>query len=165
MVYMNSEGISMIEFCGDLCGNAKEFFYKKTIEKLQFVYLVTFTCIAPLALFFMYKIGVLWVFWIYPLCVAVLCLIVRISFKKGNKDILIKRVYVEGKYIFSVSSNGKHKFKIESVKKVIDYGDFYFVAFSKLLVVEDIVCQKKLLTKGTLEEFESLFEDKIFRVN
>lgn len=154
----------MVEFRGEIYGNAKDFFMKKVVEKLQFIYLVAFTCIAPLALLFMYKIGVLWLFWIYPLCVAVLFFIVRIAFKKGNKDILIKRVYVEGKHIFSVSSNGEYKFKIESVKKIIDYGEFYFVAFSKFLIVEDIVCQKNLLTKGTLEEFEALFEDKIVRV-
>lgn len=118
---------------------------------------------APLAFIFMYKIGVLDIFWIYPLGVAVLCLIARIALKKYNKDLLIKRVYVEGSHIFSVSSNGTHKFKIKSIKKVTDYGEFYFIGFSKFLAVEDIVCQKNLLKKGTLEEFEALFEDKIVR--
>lgn len=155
----------MIEFRGDLCGNAKEFFINKFIEKLQFIYLVAFICIAPFWFRFSYEIGVLRLFWVYPLCIAVLFIIVRIAYKKWNKDILIKRVYVEGSHIFSVSSNGTHKFKIKSVKKVIDYGEFYFIAFSKFLAVEDIVCQKNLLTKGTLEEFEALFEDKIIRKN
>ena len=52
---------------------------------------------------------------------------------------------------------------IDSVKKVIDYGEWYHVLF----YYEDrdicFVCQKSLLTKGTLEEFEALFEGKIER--
>ena len=153
----------MIEFRGELSDNVKEFFMKKVVEKLYFLYLVAFICIAPFWFRFSYEIGVLDIFWIYPLGIAVLFLIVKIAFKKGNKDVLIKRVYVEGSHIFSVSSNGTYKFKIKSIKKVTDYGEFYFIEFSKFLAVEDIVCQKNLLTKGTLEEFEALFEDKLVR--
>ena len=52
---------------------------------------------------------------------------------------------------------------IDSVDTVIDYGDWYHLLFN----FEDrdtyFVCQKNLLTKGTLEEFEALFDGKIER--
>lgn len=51
---------------------------------------------------------------------------------------------------------------IDDVVKVLDYGEWY------LIDVGDrdgrFICQKDLLTSGTLEEFEEIFKDKICRV-
>ena len=151
----------MIEFNGDLYGEAKIFFLKQAIKKIRFLYLVVFTYLAPIFLLFAYRLGVLRVFWVYPVLVLALCLFVRILLKTGNKDLLIKQVYVDGKYIYSVTRKQKYTFKIKSVKKIIDYGDFYFIAFSPFLPISDIVCQKDLLSKGSLDEFEKIFHEKI----
>lgn len=153
----------MVEFNGNLYGNPMLFFLKQVVKKLQILFVVVFTCLAPLVLLFAYKIGVLKFVWVYPFAVFMLCLFTRILLKTGNKDVLIKRVYVEGDYIYSVTHKEKYKFKIKSAKKVTDYGDFYFIAFSPFLPVPDIVCQKDLLSKGTLEEFELLFGERIVK--
>lgn len=50
---------------------------------------------------------------------------------------------------------------INEVKKVIDYGECYFIIYTD--VAQAIVCQKDLIKEGTLEEFEALFEGKIKR--
>ena len=51
---------------------------------------------------------------------------------------------------------------ILDVKKVLDYGSFYFIKFyfdgSTLYL-----CQKDLIVKGTIEEFEELFADRLVR--
>ena len=51
---------------------------------------------------------------------------------------------------------------IDDVVKVLDYGEWY------LIDVGDrdgrFICQKDLLTSGTLEEFETIFGDKIQRI-
>ena len=51
---------------------------------------------------------------------------------------------------------------IDDVVKVLDYGEWY------LIHVGDrdgrFICQKDLLTSGTLEEFETIFGDKIQRI-
>lgn len=50
---------------------------------------------------------------------------------------------------------------IKKIKKVLDYGDCYYVIYGDMN--NSIVCQKDLLTEGTIEEFESLFQGKIIR--
>ena len=55
------------------------------------------------------------------------------------------------------------RYKICKVKKVVDYGAYYFIYMRRLDPNNGIVCQKDLLTEGTIEEFEELFKDKIIR--
>ena len=52
---------------------------------------------------------------------------------------------------------------ISKVKKVVDCGDWYFIVFKFLEFSNALACQKDLITKGTIEEFEALFEGKIVR--
>ena len=52
---------------------------------------------------------------------------------------------------------------IADAAKVIDYGDFYYISFPFGKISNNFVCQKDLLTQGTLEEFEALFEGKIVK--
>ena len=52
---------------------------------------------------------------------------------------------------------------IEDVVKLVDYGEFYDLSFPFGKLNDKFVCQKSLLSKGTLEEFEALFEGKIIR--
>lgn len=54
-------------------------------------------------------------------------------------------------------------FKTSQVKKVIDYGRYYYLFLYKFDPSKGIVCQKSLLINGTIEEFEELFEGKIVR--
>ena len=59
--------------------------------------------------------------------------------------------------------NGEWKPKVKQiskVKKVIDYGECYEIVFG-LDTSWWWVCQKDLITKGSIEEFEKLFEGKI----
>lgn len=63
--------------------------------------------------------------------------------------------------------NGKWPKKVKplsSVKKVIDEGEWYDIVF-KYDNSWYWVIQKDLITKGTIEEFEKLFEGKIIRKN
>ena len=52
--------------------------------------------------------------------------------------------------------------QIDDVKNVLDRGDWYFITF-KRDITEAIICQKDWLVEGTLEEFETLFKDKLIR--
>lgn len=52
---------------------------------------------------------------------------------------------------------------INAVKKVIDVGEWYYIIFKFGDIGNSWVCQKDLLTKGTIDEFERLFKDKIVR--
>ena len=52
---------------------------------------------------------------------------------------------------------------ISKVRKVLDMGEWYYVIFKYGDISNSWICQKNLLTKGTLEEFEKLFEEKVVR--
>ena len=66
--------------------------------------------------------------------------------------------------ISSMHQNGIVKTKpFKKIKKIIDYGDYYYLYVFRLDASHGIVCQKDLLIEGTIEEFEKLFEGKIKR--
>lgn len=53
--------------------------------------------------------------------------------------------------------------EIEDIKKIIDYGDFYRIVFYFPNLNARFICQKDLITQGSIEEFEERFSDKIIR--
>ena len=55
----------------------------------------------------------------------------------------------------------KSEREFSSIKKIIDYGEWYKIAFSHEKQDDSFVMQKNLITHGTIEEFEQLFKDKI----
>lgn len=52
---------------------------------------------------------------------------------------------------------------IDSVKRVLDVGEWYYIFFKTGDTTHSWVCQKDLLTKGTIEDFEKMFDGKIVR--
>lgn len=53
--------------------------------------------------------------------------------------------------------------KLDDVKKVVDYGEWYRIFFYFPYRSMRFVCQKDLIIEGTIEEFEELFADKMVR--
>ena len=52
---------------------------------------------------------------------------------------------------------------ISDVTKVKDFGSYYCLYFSFGKQIWGWICQKDLLIEGSLEEFETLFEDRLVR--
>lgn len=52
---------------------------------------------------------------------------------------------------------------LQKVKKVIDAGGWYYIIFKYGDITNAWGCEKDLIVKGTLEEFEKVFEGKIIR--
>lgn len=52
--------------------------------------------------------------------------------------------------------------RIDEVKVVIDGGDFYYIKYYYPFY-DYTLCQKDLIVKGTIEEFEELFADRLVR--
>ena len=64
----------------------------------------------------------------------------------------------------AITPTNDTEFDISKIKQVADYGEFYYVVFyTGMLFVIGAMCQKNLLTKGKLEEFEAKFVDKLVR--
>ncbi len=152
----------MIEFKGELSGKCRKYMLdrqnKITIYAALFVALIFAIptviigiFLEPLALIFC----VLYVFIIvYPLI-----------FKDKGNNVLPTRVYVdiENHEIVSESEHFCYGKNISLVEQVIDMGEWYRIVFCLNEGNVRFVCQKSLLTQGTLEEFEALFEGKIVR--
>ena len=65
--------------------------------------------------------------------------------------------------VFNHQNGAVQSCKMSKIKKVIDYGEFYYLYLYRIDPSKSIVCQKDLLINGTIEEFEKLFEGKIRR--
>jgi hypothetical protein len=52
---------------------------------------------------------------------------------------------------------------LDDIKKVVDMGDWYKIYFYFPHKSNIFIVQKDLITQGTIEEFESLLQDKIVR--
>ena len=81
--------------------------------------------------------------------------------KKDYSVMMPSRVYIEDELIVSESDRFHHERMVSEVVKVIDWGNFYEFRFSPRL--RGVVCQKDLISSGTLTDFEDMFHDKIIR--
>ena len=93
--------------------------------------------------------------------------LIAIPFRKKNLkfmwdyNILITE---ENITVVSLHQNGvKITKSLNQIKKVVDYGEYYYLFLFKWSADHGIVCQKDLILQGTIEEFEKLFEGKIIR--
>jgi len=98
------------------------------------------------------------------ICLAVYLLIwlsvILIRRPKPFVDMLID----DEKIIYNDGADSK-EMPISEVVKVRDYGHAYYLRFKKQPDAKWWICQKDLLTEGSIEEFEALFEGKIIRKN
>ena len=83
--------------------------------------------------------------------------------KQSQSTFMPQKVYVDlkDKMLVCKCEQKEQIHSIDSVYQVIDYGEWYYFKFNFGERDRFFVCQKSLLTEGTIEEFEKLFEDKI----
>ena len=172
--------VTMIEFKGEFSNDCKLYMAKKALRLFAFVLFITiFIMLIPMVivliigqedstLFFMAEVTVI------LLCILFLAGIVLIvcSFihkivaataKKYNTKNLPNRVIIDDKMIEKDGEVINEYALISKVKKVIDEGEWYFILFYFPYKQANCICQKNLITKGSIEEFEELFKDKIIR--
>ena len=153
----------MIEFKGELSDVCKKYMLKKETHKLAAIIInIPFFVVAIVVAFIWHwsmviALPVILLFTIL-LCMppskrdygAIFPLMIRI---KDNGDMIVKgeRFYWEQ--------------SISQVKSVTDNGDWYHIFFYYPHTNPRFVCQKNLISNGTIEEFEKLFEGKIIRKN
>ena len=73
------------------------------------------------------------------------------------KDTLIAKVKTRKGEIMKYGNS------IDYINKVVDYGEWYHIIFYFPHNNPFFLCQKDLISEGTIEEFEELFKDKIVR--
>ena len=151
----------MIEFKGYISGPAEKAFWRKSRKIVFAGYLVVLPAIFPMLFLF----GNLFQSKTFVYAFAIFFALVPLTLfipkgKKEKQEMTPKRIYINGEHIVCVADRYTDSKFISDVKKVIDHGEFYELCFPFGKTSEKFICQKDLLVKGTLEEFEALFEGK-----
>lgn len=90
-------------------------------------------------------------------------------FMKGTLPLItpIRIVITDNGEITSYGENFELANSVADATVVVDYGEWYHISFTRNTKIGlgngRFVCQKDLLTQGTIEQFEKLFEGKIVR--
>ncbi len=164
MRILRERRVYMIEFKGCITGNAEQYFWKRSRNILRNILITVILVLFPAFFVTAILVGHLGILIIYALLSASMLLSLLIPKSKKEKNAwLPKRIFTDEEYIVCTSEKYEEFKLIQDASCVIDYGDFYYIVFPFGKISDKFVCQKDLLTQGTLEEFEALFDGKIER--
>lgn len=154
----------MIEFNGYLSGAAEKHFYKKSAVLGQNILLISLLLFLPMVV----RIGIMaqnwWLIVAYCFLFVAVPLLARIPKSKKDKLALTpKRIFTDDEYIVCIAETYTETRLIQDARFVRDYGQFYEIVFPFGKVSDKFICQKDLLSKGTLSEFEALFDGKVLK--
>ena len=152
----------MIEFKGKITGKTLHFHtmrYKKLF--------IFSSLLASLLVLLLYG-------WLYNFYIIVIAMFVVffpvltiISPKSFWRLLAPYRVYIDldDRTIVSEIKGYPETFRmIDDIVEVKDHGDFYTFKFTSLRNQLNFIAQKDLITQGTIEEFEEIFEEVLVRV-
>lgn len=158
-----------IRFEGEISQESKNYILKKNRGGGVIIAFLTFLTLSPFLLFFGYKVGLL-IFSVPFVVLLALSIVVVAIFPQINIPLKHMERYYPLLVIITedeISYENKsfesyHCEKLADIKRVEDCGNFYYFAFYFSLNC-CCVCQKDLITLGTIKEFEEMFKDKIVR--
>lgn len=155
-------GICVIEFDGYLTGTAEKHFFNRTKILTKNKVFAILLLVLPAIIVFSFYFNLHILFKIYVVIVMVLSSFLMIPrSKKTKKEIVPKRIYVDGESLVCISDKNAESRLVSDVKRVTDFGEFYEIAFPFGKISANFICQKNLLSKGSLEDFETLFDGEI----
>lgn len=151
-----------MEFNGHLTGMAEKHFFKQSRILGQKIILWCALLIAPGVLSFAIRSNN----WsaVTVFVGLFMCIMVLVSIPRGKKEraqITPKKIVIEDNYIVCVAEKYTETRLVSDVKLVKDFGEYYELCFPFGKLSDKFVCQKSLLAKGTIQEFERLFDGKI----
>ncbi len=154
----------MIEFDGYITGEAERYYWNNSRKIARNALLAAAFVFFPLVLIVSSMTG----YWLLTIGYCVLALAIPAILlipqsKKSKLPLTPKKIFTDNEYIVCQGDNFEEYRLIEDVDKVIDYANFYYICFPFGNKSDKFVCQKSLIAKGTIEEFEALFEGKIER--
>lgn len=154
----------MIEFKGQPSFEVQKHIYKKTRKMLHIVFTISWSILLiPIACFTIGHNMTLFLYG-YLAMLPILNLIVWACQPSKKKPMLPGKITIDNEYIEYESKQATVYRNTSDVKVVRDYGDFYDVISHFGKGSDFFVCQKTLLSCGTLEDFEKLFDGKIVRM-
>ena len=153
-----------MEFTGYLTGDAEKYFHKRMRVLGQNILLASMLLLSPAIVIFSirFRSEVMILIYLASLVTTFLLTLIPKS-KKEKREITPRKITVEEDYIVCVANRYTETRLISEVKQVRDFGEFYELCFPFGRISDKFICQKSLLTKGSIQEFEALFEGKIIR--
>lgn len=104
---------------------------------------------------------------LYLIMVFILLLFPFLSFfaygKHTHKLLVPKKIIIDSNTLETIGEKFHFVRNINDVKIVKDFGDWYHILFYFGSRCENFICQKNLLSQGTISEFEKLFKGKIIK--
>ena len=152
----------MIEFKGKISGKTLKFHSNRYRRLLVFNSLLT-------SLFMFLLLGSLDIArtLIFILADIVLPLMVILSPTSFWRMLAPQKICIdlEDRVIISEITDSRESFiMIDDIVQVNDHGEFYTFKFNSRRNHYDFIVQKDLITQGTIEEFEAIFEEVLVRV-
>ena len=152
----------MIEFKGSLAGEAERRFFEKVRYVERVALFISMAVVYPFIILFSIRIDVVSLTFWYPMLFVVFFLITLIPKSKKEKDLMLpKSITINQEYLTCVTGRGKEQRVHADVKEVQDCKTYYEIVFRFGKSSPVFICQKDLMTQGTIEEFEELFKGKI----
>ena len=154
----------MIEFTGQPSFEVHKHIYQKTRRMLHIVSSIAwFVLLVPIASFTINHNMALFLYG-YLAMLPFLNLVVLLCQPSKKKPMMPGAILIDNEYIEYQSQQATVCRNISDVKVVRDYGEFYDIISYFGKGSDFYVCQKDMLSRGTLEDFEKLFEGKIVRM-
>ncbi len=157
-----SEETYMIEFKGELSDECKAFIlHNRRIICLWLGLFIT-TPIMVVIIILTIKLHILFLL-LTPCCVGIIISYLAKPKGKALDDLLNCRVRIYEENLILERIKGYWELKFDDITKIIDYGNFYKICFCFPHSGALYPCQKNLITQGSIEEFENLFEGLIVK--
>lgn len=152
----------MIEFYGEISTESKKYLINR--ERNIGIISCSIICSFLIVLVLLLSIFINWLFITLLTCVLAIMLCSLIKPKGETLKLFIPHkitIDFEGKTIISEGEKFYCTRYFSEIKKIIDNGTFYQIIFYFPHKSTKFLCQKNLLSKGSLDEFESYFKDRI----
>lgn len=152
----------MIKFCGEMAEKTQKFVVKADAKAGATAAIIVCCAVAvPITLLTVFNDSLFAIAYaLLPFCAIFFSLPLP---RRKRDTVCATSITIEENVIGCEGKDFTCVRAIEDIKKIVDYGDFYQIIFyfpHKSIV---FVCQKDLITKGTIEEFEQRFADHIVR--
>lgn len=153
----------MIEFSGYLTGEAKQRFVQKSRAFGMKLCLTAAVLLFPLIVWLAFRLTNWVVIPVYIFTIALLAVMFRLFGRKIDMALVPKTIRIEEDILTCVADQYEESKMLSDVKCVYDRGAYYEIVFPFGKLSEKFICQKDLLSKGSLSEFEALFKDILVR--
>lgn len=160
---ITEESTNIIEFKGRLADNTLKILKNRMVSNQQKINIFFFILGLPMFTFLLRLIIPLEYIFIVLSIFAVLAVFTPYIILKANIIHLVPNCITINEGLIILTTDGlTDSKKIEQVKEIKDYGDYYTFTFFGILTNSSyFICQKDLLTQGTLTDFETMFAGKI----